>query len=79
MLLPLIIGDKIPEDNTKWECYLLLLEVIKMCTAKVTSAEARDYVKALIEYHHRLFKLCYPTSSFTPKMHYMVHFPRLLT
>lgn len=79
MLLPLMIGDKIPEDDPMWECFLLLLEITKLCTAKVTSIEASDYVKVLIEEHHRLFKSCYPGVSFTPKMHYMVHFPRLLT
>lgn len=79
LLLPLMIGDKIPEDNLKWECFLMLLEITKMCTAKVTSTEASDYVKALVEDHHPLFKQCYPTVSFTPKMHYMVHLARLLT
>jgi hypothetical protein len=78
-LLPLMIGDRIPDDNSKWECFLLLLEIIKMCTAKVTSTKESDYVKILIEQHHALFKICYPGVSFTPKMHYMVHFPRLLT
>lgn len=79
ILLPLVIGDKIPKDNPLWECFLLILEVTKFYTAKITSAEASDYVKAVIEEHHRIFKLCYPGVSFTPKMHYMVHFPRLLT
>lgn len=74
-----MIGDKIAEENPKWECFLLLLEITKVCTAKVTSSEASDYLKALIEDHHRLFKSCYSNVTFTPKMHYMVHFPRLLT
>ena len=55
ILLPLIIGDGIPEeDNPKWECYLLLLEIVKVCTAKVTSGEMSDYLKALIEDHHQV-------------------------
>lgn len=76
VLLPLMIGDKVPEDDIRWECFLLLLEV---CTARVTSEEASDVLKVLIEDHHRLFKTCYPNVSLTPKFHYMVHFPRLLT
>ena len=66
-LLPLVLGDLIPDDNSKWECFLVLLEIIKMCTAKVTSQRASDYVKALIGQHHTLFKSCYPGVSFTPK------------
>ena len=27
VLLPLMIGDKIPEDKPLWECHLLLLEI----------------------------------------------------
>jgi hypothetical protein len=79
ILLPLMIGDKIPEDDPKWECFLLLLEITKVCTARITSSKACDYLRALIADHHRLFKSCYPGVMFTPKMHYMVHFPRLLT
>lgn len=78
VVLPLLIGDKIPEDNPQWECYLLLLEITKFCTAKVTSEASADYVGALIEEHHKLFTTCYPEKMMIPKMHYMVHFPRLL-
>lgn len=79
VLLPLMIGDTIPEDDPKWECYLLLLEITKICTARITSSEAADYLTVLIEEHHQLFKTCYPSTSLTPKLHYMVHFPKLLT
>ncbi len=77
-LLPLMIGDKVPETNSKWECYLLLLEITKNCTAKITSSATSDYLRALIEDHHQLFKSCNPDISVTPTRHYMVHFPRQL-
>ena len=79
ILLPLIIGDKVPEENPLWECFLLLVEITRVCTARITSRELASYLQALIEQHHRDFKLCYPSVSLTPKIHYMVHFPRLLT
>ena len=34
ILLPLIIGDKVPEENPLWECFLLLVEITRVCTAK---------------------------------------------
>ena len=77
-LLPLIIGDKIPHDDQLWECFLLLLEITKRCTAQVTSAASAAYVKALIDQHHREFSKCYPEKRYTPKMHYMIHFPTQL-
>lgn len=73
-LLPLLIGDKIPQEEPLWECYLLLLQITKQCTARVTSAASAAYISALVEQHHREFKQCYPGQRFTPKVHYMVHF-----
>ncbi len=73
--LPLFIGDLVPVDNPMWECYLVLLQVCKVCTVKVVTIAATRYLSALIDQHHREFKRCYPSTNFTPKMHYMVHFP----
>ena len=78
VLLPLIIGDKVPEDDPAWECFLLLVEITKQCTARVTSPALAAYVAALVDQHHRDFRQCYPAVTLTPKMHYMVYFPRLL-
>lgn len=74
--LPLIIGDKIPLDNEKWECFLLLLDILQLATARVASSAQAGYLEALIFSHHHLFIRCYPANSVIPKMHYMVHFPQ---
>ena len=79
ILLPLWIGDKIPDDQPQWECYLLLIEIVKYTTAQLTSIASSEYLAELIDQHHREFKKCYPSTSITPKLHYMVHLPRLLT
>jgi hypothetical protein len=73
--LPLIIGHRIPPDNNVWECYLNLLEITDICTARVVSVSMAGYLSVLIEDHHVAFKRCYPGASIIPKMHYMVHFP----
>ena len=78
VLLPLMIGDKVPDDDPSWECFLLLLEITKQCTARVMSAASSAYIAALVDQHHRDFRKCYPDVTMTPKFHYMVHFPRLL-
>lgn len=70
VLLPLMVGDMVPDDDCNWECFLFLLEITKQCTARVTSSATAHYVAVLIEEH--------PDVSLPPKMHYMVHFPRLL-
>lgn len=77
-LLPLIIGDMVAEDQPEWQCFLLLLQITKQCTAHVMPAAAADIITALVDQHHREFKCCYPDVPFTPKMHYMVHFAQQL-
>lgn len=77
-LLPLLIGDLVPEDDTKWECFLLLLEIVKHCTSRITSPRAATIVAALVDQHHQSFRKCYPGTSITPKVHYMVHFSEQL-
>ena len=79
VFLPFLIGDKVDENDSRWECFLYLLEITKICTSHLCSSETADYVRALVIEHHQLFKSCYPDVSLTPKMHYMVHFPTLLT
>ena len=74
MYLPLIIGDKVPEGDEKWECFLLVLDILQMCTSRVMSEECANYLSGLILDHHQQFKKCYPSASITPKFHYMVHF-----
>lgn len=72
--LPLMIGDKVPPEDERWECFLLLLDILQVCTSKITSAGLAGYLEALICDHHQGFLHCYTASSFIPKMHYMVHF-----
>lgn len=74
--IPLLIGDKVPHGNQKWECFLVLLDILQFCTSRVTSSAQAGILEALVQEHHKLFIHCYPSSSITPKMHFMVHFPR---
>lgn len=78
MYLPFFIADKVPEEEFHWECFLLLLEILRYCTAKVTCEPSTMYLATLIDDHHRSFRQCYPSVSLTPKFHYMVHLPRLM-
>lgn len=74
--LPLMIGDKVPPNNEKWECFLLLLDILQLTTTRVASSAQAGYLEALIFDHHHQFVRCYPGSSVIPKLHYMVHFPQ---
>lgn len=75
-ILPLLIGHKIPEDDLNWECYLLLVQILQISTAKVSSEPSSLYLAALINQHHQLFIRCYPGVKLIPKAHYLIHFPK---
>ena len=74
--LPLIIGHKVPKDHPCWEVFLLLIDIVKFCTARVASAANASVLATLIDMHHRSFQQCYPNASITPKLHCMVHLPQ---
>lgn len=77
--MPLMIGDQVATDDEKWECFLLLLDILQLCTARVATTAHAGILEALISDHHHLFTRCYPNASIIPKMHYMVHFPQQIT
>lgn len=73
--LPLLIGHFVPVDDMGWQCFGLLLTILDICTSHSISADSVAYLITLIEEHHTLFKEVYPHASFTPKMHFLVHYP----
>ena len=53
--LPLMIGYKVPPSDQKWECYLLLLDILQLCTSKASSSALAGFLEGLIYQHHHLF------------------------
>ena len=45
--LPLMIGNKVPLDNEKWECFLFLLDILQLCTTRVASSAQAGFLEAL--------------------------------
>lgn len=74
--LPLMIGDRVPLNDNKWECFLLLLDILQFSMAKIATRGHAGVVEALVSTHHQAFVHCYPDASVPPKFHYAVHFPR---
>lgn len=77
-LLPIVIGDLVPEDDPKWKNYLLMMKIVDVLFAQATTSDLVGTLAWQIEEHHRQFKKLYPTISIIPKMHFMVHMPRLV-
>ena len=76
--LPMIIGEWIPKENENWVEFLLMLDIVDILFSPELHPEDIAKLALLINDHHRDFKVLYPLSSFLPKMHYMLHMPRLI-
>ena len=74
-----MIWKFIPEDDSHWSNYLLMIEIADFLFAPEISTEEVGYLKVQIEEHYSAFCLLYPSASLIPKMHYLIHTPRLIT
>jgi len=76
ILLPFLVGDAVPAGDENWLNYLRLLQITILSVSVVVSQRTVSSLEQLIASHN--FKYCelYPDEPFTPKFHYMVHFPQ---
>ncbi len=77
-ILPLIVGDLVPDDDERWLNYLRMMEIVDLLFCSQISEDSCAYLAALINDHHREFTELYPNASVLPKMHFMVHMARLI-
>ena len=73
-LLPLMIGEYVPEDDAHWRCFVNLMRIVCLVTAVEITHDSVDILQVLIEDYLCEFNLLYP-NSITPKMHYLLHLP----
>ncbi|GFS37816.1 uncharacterized protein LOC106175700, partial [Trichonephila inaurata madagascariensis] len=77
-ILPLLIGDKVPYNNDFWNLYLLMLTIIDTLMAPVISLPETYALAENIADHHKLFLILFPNRYLTPKMHFALHYPRII-
>ncbi len=73
-ILPFLIGNKLPESDLNWKCFLLLRKVIDIVLCPIVNESMASSLKLIIVEHNALFKSLYP-SSFIPKLHFLIHYP----
>lgn len=74
--LPLLIGDKVPEDNEHYELLLLLLDCMDIIFSYEVTEDDTLFLKHVIKDHHEHFLHLYPLRHLKPKHHFMTHYPR---
>ena len=72
---PLIIGDKVPEDDGHWQLFLILIRICSIAIAPSCTFDLAAYLEVLIEEYLSSFRLLYPSVTLIPKQHYMIHYP----
>lgn len=77
-VLPLILCNYPVEDDDHYECFLKLQEICSIIFAPMISSEQTAYLPTLISDYLQAFKQLYPTTSLTPKFHYLIHIPRMI-
>ena len=75
-LLPIVVGSYVPQDDKKWNNFVLL-DIVDTFARRITE-DTPGVFNCLIEEHHTNFTQLYPHQSVIPKMHFMVHTPRIM-
>lgn len=78
ILLPFMIGDRIPETDLHWKNFIRLIQITLLVISPIYSDETIDSSSQLIQEHNIKFKVLYPDTNFTPNLHFMTHFPEQL-
>ena len=73
--LPLLVGDKVPLSDEKWESFLLLLKICSIALSPVCTYDTVAYLHVLVEEKLATFQTVYPSVKLLPKHHFMLHYP----
>ncbi|XP_040069990.1 uncharacterized protein LOC120842871 [Ixodes scapularis] len=78
-LLPQMLASNLPEGNAHWDLYLRYREIVDMVLATEVPAGFLPYLEDQIQDFLRAYHDLYPSASVTAKLHYMVHYPRIIS
>lgn len=73
--LPLLVGNKIPQNDRKWECILLLRDMLFYVCSPTLAREHILIMSDIIEEFHG--RNCFPEEDVKPKFHYTLHHLKL--
>ena len=59
-LLPVMVGDLIPEDDKNWEHYLTTIEIANYMLAPEIHRDEVAYLGTILPEHHKTFAELYP-------------------
>lgn len=72
-----MVGDSVPENDSIWGFYLILLQITEILTSPSISQSLIQLLITLIEEHHSLYISLFQTN-LKPKFHFLIHYPRII-
>lgn len=77
--LPFLIGNNVEENYKPWLKYLQLRQIVNILFAPVIPTCGQiPYLHTLINDFLENILIVFPAMKFIPKLHYLVHYPRLI-
>lgn len=76
--LPSLVGSFIPPDDENWENFCKFISITQLLFAPRLRLNDLATLQELIMSHHQQFVGLYPNHSVIPKLHYLIHMPRLI-
>lgn len=55
-ILPLLIGDLVPEEDEHWENFLKIMDIVNILFSPKITEDNASYLAALIHDHHEEFQ-----------------------
>lgn len=77
-LIFLILGNFIRNGCEYWQLLLYLAEICELASAPQHSGETIGYLEGTVIDFLELYSLLFPHEHFTPKMHYLQHYSKLI-
>ena len=77
-MLPVMIGHYVPENEEHWMHYIELLDIVDLIFSPTVHPNMPGYLEVTIEENLEMFATLYGGASIIPKMHFLIHIPRLL-
>lgn len=77
-LLPLIVGNRIPESEPTWLVLLNLKDIVELVLSSVHTDVTICFLESKISEHRHRFLDAFPQEILFPKHHFLEHYPQLL-
>lgn len=77
-LLPLIVGERIPESEPAWLLLLNLKDIVELVLSPVHTDSTICFLDSKIFEHRQRFQEVFTQERLIPKHHFLEHYPQLI-